>query len=378
MEKELFALLRIGLGNSKPEEETLSDFIMMSAEQWAKLGEKALEQGVLGILLDGVELLDATPYGPTREISKKQKLEWIGQVMQIEQGNKRQKVVMNDLAKKWTDAGCRVMVMKGQANSLMYPHPEHRSPGDIDCYLMPGSRFMVQDSCFNNQQAEAYKQGNKIAREVGARVDEGWYKHSQISYKGELFENHLFFVHTREGNRSKRLQKELEEALQVKEWNTFHESNILLPPVQWNAMFLTYHACAHFLSEGLRLKQILDWAMFLKKEQNNVDWKAFYEYCDRYHFRRFADAMTAICVNHLGVKIENKEITTRSPYVYIILKSTLYDEDYIYNAGEKIWKSRWHVIRSLFKYRWRYEEIYQERVWKQLWWYASGFLFHTE
>ena len=56
------------------------------------------------------------------------------------------------------------------------------------------------------------------------------------------------------------------------EWSTFPDSEILLPPVQWNAMFLTYHACAHFLSEGLRLKQILDWAMFLKKEQNNVDW----------------------------------------------------------------------------------------------------------
>ena len=63
--------------------------------------------------------------------------------------------------------------------------------------------------------------------------------------------------------------------IHVKEWKTFPESEVLLPPVQWNAMFLTYHACGHFLSEGLRLKQILDWAMFLKKEQNNVDWKAF-------------------------------------------------------------------------------------------------------
>ena len=85
------------------------------------------------------------------------------------------------------------MVMKGQANSLMYPHPEHRSPGDIDCYLF-----------------ENYQLGNIIAKKEGAIVDEGWYKHSQISYKGELFENHLFFVHTREGKRSKRLQKELE------------------------------------------------------------------------------------------------------------------------------------------------------------------------
>lgn len=361
MEKELFALLRLGLGNSIPEQENLSDFIMMSTEQWGLLGEKAIAQGVLGFALNGVDLLETTPYGPTRELTKQLKLEWIGQVMQIEQGNKHQMTVMNELAQKWNNEGCRLMVMKGQANSLMYQHPERRSPGDIDCYLF-----------------ENYQLGNEIAKREGAKVDERWYKHSQISYKGELFENHLYFVHTREGKRSKRLQKELELALLVNEWKTFTDSIVLLPPVQWNAMFLTYHACAHFLSEGLRLKQILDWAMFIQKEQNNVDWKAFYDYCERYHFRRFADAMTAISVDYLGVTIGNDKITTESPYVEKVLKSTLYDADYIYNAGEKIWKSRWHVIRNLFKYRWKYEVIYQESVWRQLLWYASGFIFHTE
>ena len=54
MEKELFALLRLGLGNSTPEKENLSDFIMMSAEQWSSLGSKALEQGVIGIVLDSI------------------------------------------------------------------------------------------------------------------------------------------------------------------------------------------------------------------------------------------------------------------------------------------------------------------------------------
>ena len=42
---------------------------------------------------------------------------------------------MNDLAGRWKLQGCRVMVMKGQANGAFYPRPDHRSPGDIDCYL---------------------------------------------------------------------------------------------------------------------------------------------------------------------------------------------------------------------------------------------------
>ena len=359
--EQLFALLRLGLNTSTIDKENLSDFIMLPADKWTSLGDMACNQGVLGFVLDGVERLKETPYGPTRELSKQQKLEWIGQVMQIEQGNRRQIEVMNNLAQKWINEGCKVMVMKGQTNGLLYPNPFHRSPGDIDCYLF-----------------ENYARGNEIARNVGACVDEGWYKHSQISYKDEMFENHQYFVHTREGKRSKLLQKELVDALKTDKWEHFPNSCICLPPAQWNAMFLTYHACAHFITEGLRLKQVLDWAMFLQKEQNNVDWKQFYAYCDRHHLRRFADAITSICVKHLGIQINNSEITTESPYADKILQSALYDDDYIYGAGESRWGGRWHLVKSLFKYRWKYEDIYQQSVWKQLWWYFTGFLFHTE
>lgn len=361
VEKELFALLRLGLGNSTSEEENLSDFIMMSEKHWAHLGEMALAQGVLGIVMDGLERLETSPYGPTRALPKQQKLEWIGQVMQMEQRNRHQIEVMNGLAQKWIDEGCRVMVMKGQANGTLYPKPMHRSPGDIDCYLF-----------------ENYQIGNEIAKKEGANVDEGWYKHSQISYKGELFENHLYFVHTREGMRSKLLQKELTDALKTDKWDYFPNSCICLPPAQWNAMFLTYHSCAHFITEGLRLKQVLDWAMFLQKEHEKVNWEQFYVYCNRHHLRRFADAITAICVKHLGIQVNNSVITAESPYADKTLLSALYDDDYIYGAGESQWGGRWHLIKSLFKYRWKYEDIYQQSVWKQLWWYFIGFLFHTE
>ena len=82
--EQLFALLRLGLNTSTVDKENLSDFIMLPADKWTILGDKALNQGVLGFVLDGIERLEETPYGPTQELSKQQKLEWIGQVMQIE------------------------------------------------------------------------------------------------------------------------------------------------------------------------------------------------------------------------------------------------------------------------------------------------------
>lgn len=122
-------------------------------------------------------------------------------------------------------------------------------------------------------------------------------------------------------------------------------------------MFLTYHACSHFLVEGLRLKQVLDWAMFLNAHQNDVDWDSFYLFCERFHLKRFAIAVTTISKDYLGVDITNNIIETNSPYANEILNSILYDDDYIYSNGEDGWKEKQHVIRNLFKYRWKYEKI---------------------
>lgn len=150
MRDVLLPLLRLGLGYGSTEEVNLSDYIMLPAKKWDELGEFARKLGVLGIMLDGVEQLESTRLGATRELNVNQKLEWIGEVLQIEQRNRQQISVMDDLATKWSNNGCRVMVMKGQANATLYLKPKHRNPGDIDCYLF-----------------KHYSDGNIIARQEG-------------------------------------------------------------------------------------------------------------------------------------------------------------------------------------------------------------------
>lgn len=58
MTNAIFPLLRLGLDNSTTDKEKLSDYIMMTETQWEALGNLARLQGVLGILLDGVEQLE--------------------------------------------------------------------------------------------------------------------------------------------------------------------------------------------------------------------------------------------------------------------------------------------------------------------------------
>lgn len=368
MKKQLFDLLSLGLQLVVPLNSHAESCSLLKEDEWIEIKTLADKQGVSAIVLDGVSVLglsfgyDLVAHGVGRNWWKVFFLKWVGATLVVEDKNQSQKLVLNEMSKKWSDNGIQVMVFKGQANGLMYPNPNHRNPGDIDCYLFG-----------------QYKKGNEVARNAGAIVDEGWYKHSEVFYKDELFENHLYFVTTRSGKKYMALNKELENELCVdKTLFGRLDSMTLVPPIQWMAMFLAYHSCAHFLVEGLRLKQVIDWTMFLDTHQNEVDWDAFYLFCERYHLRRFAIALTAISKDYFGVKITNNKIEFKSPFANEIMNSIIYDDDYIYNKEEGGWKEKQHIIRNLFKYRWKYEDIYQESVWKQLWLYASGYLFRKE
>ncbi len=362
MEIVLFPLIRLGLGTTSIDKENLSDFIMLTPAQWQKIGDVSQEQGVLGIVLDGIEKLENTRYGLTKGLSADIKLQWIGEVLQgYEVGNQNQRAVISFIQKKWAESNIRMMVMKGQAMGVFYPNPIHRSPGDIDCYLFDG-----------------YAEGNVMAKLFADYVDESWYKHSVIGYKGETIENHRFFVHTREGELSKQLNQTLLNTLKDVNFNKLPDTDVLLPPPMFNALFLTYHALGHFLEEGLRLKQVLDWAMFLKRDSDKVDWNEFYRICDKYHFRRFADVMNDIAVHYLGVELNCTGITTTSPFTDRVLHSTLYDMDYVFNTGKGGWSNRLHIVKNLVKYRWKYHQIYQRSVLKQLMYYIIGFFLKTE
>jgi hypothetical protein len=362
MEKNLFILLRLGLGTSTLEKENISDLLLYSEEQWLALRDLTRVQGVLAIVMDGIDKLVSNGHKIKISLTASQKLEWIGEVLHgIELGNQHQLSVIKDLQEQWSKESIRMLVMKGQAMGVFYPNPIHRCPGDIDCYLFDG-----------------YAKGNELAKSFANKVDEGWYKHSVITYKGETIENHQYFVHTREGRSIKRLNQILVDMLKDASFETLPETGALLPPTMFNAVFLTYHALAHFLEEGLKLKQILDWAMFLKQDADKVDWKEFYRICDEFHFRRFANVMNDIAVNYLGVKLNNVNITFSSPYTEKVLHSTLYDKDYVFGSGKGDWTNRWHIVRNMFKYRWKYHKIYQHSILRQMWFYVVGFVFKSE
>ena len=360
-----FSLLRLGIDTMKASDKENQKLLQLSMQEWRDVMALVERQGVLAIAVDGLQAL-MEAYKEEIVAIKENPAKWqmwlfgiIGQLTQYERMNLQQKKVIAELSEMWSMEGIRMMVFKGQANASLYPKPEHRAVGDIDCWLFGDA-----------------ERGDKIAKAHGADVSFDWYRHSKIAYKGETIENHRVMSHTR-GNKKK---QEMESELRF----MVHDSRLmvidgcrkaLMPSPQFNACFLTYHGLHHFISEGLRMKQILDWAMFLQKEQSKVDWPQYNDFCKRYKLDRFAAVMNFIASEYLGVPLNSSDIKVDSTFVEKILHSTLYDDDYLFNSGKSDWTVRWLLVKNMLtRDKWKYRDIAQQNVWMLLWQNVTGFL----
>ena len=365
------SLLKLGIGTSKASDEECQKLLLLPMQEWQEVMALAERQGVLAIAVDGLQVLMEAYKGAIIAV-KENPAEWqmwllenIGQLTQYEMMNHQQKKVIAELSEMWAAEGLRMMVLKGQANAALYSKPEHRAVGDIDCWLFGDA-----------------EKGDEIAKAHGADVLFDWYRHSKISYKDETIENHRVMSHTRGSKRKQEMESGLRELA-----NDNHNANdnfigkAVRPSAQFNACFLTYHGLHHFLSEGLRMKQILDWAMFLQKEQDHVDWDAYWGFCKRYKLERFAEVMTYIVAEYLGVEMNIKLTNDTNIKVLAekVMKSTLYDYDYLFNSGKSDWMVRWLLVKNMFTCdRWKYWDVAQESVLKHLWQNATGFLFDKD
>ena len=160
----------------------------------------------------------------------------------------------------------------------------------------------------------------------------------------------------------KELERHLERISVGEQVRYVPDTKLIVPTPDFTALFLTMHGLNHFLTEGVKLRHILDWALLLKAEQNNINWEEFYYWADKMHLTRFADALTAISVERLGLEITNSAIHTTSPYAERVLDDVLFKSEGLFNKGYSAWKSRFIQVHNKFESAWRYHKIYQKSI----------------
>lgn len=333
----LFATLRAALFG-QPIDENL--FVGLSAEEWTALFKMSAQQGVLAIVYDVVSTLPKEQQ-PPRALN----IQWAISTETIENRYELQLKTSVALAELFATQDIKTVVLKGLAISTYYPTSKYRECGDLDCFL-----------------SKNYELGNKLCEQIGAKVKRDYYKNSHINYRGLMIENHHFCLPIRGSRGMKKLERHLETIAVGEAVRYVPNTKLIIPTSDFNALFLTVHALNHFLSEGIKLRHICDWALLLKAEQDNIDWSSFYQWCDRLHLTRLANALTAISVRYLGLKITNPNIVSESEYAERVLDNVLFKSESLFNKGYSAWQARFRQVKNKFSFAWKYHKIYQKSV----------------
>jgi len=362
MEKSVETLLRLlAIAINRRPQKLAADV------DWRILLQLAQKQGVRGLVYEALEIIKKEDTDEKDFPDKALLMQCYAQTLYVEKKYIEHFALATDISELWRRHDIKTIVFKGLAHSRYYPVPKHREFGDFDCYLIDGS-----GNC-------AYKRGNDVARENGMNVDDGWYKHSHIIYNKVTIENHQFFTSARRGGTDKLLHQYMVKTIgDGSRLEKLDGTDIYVLPIVAEGLFMLYHSLTHFLVEGLNLRHFVDWACWIKANQDKVQWTEFYAECKRFRLDGFVDVLNTIAVKYLGIELHDKAIFADSEYAVKTIESALYDDSFIYNRSKGRWYERLHVISNAFKYSWKYRDVAHYSMIGYVWQFVYGFISREE
>lgn len=269
-------------------------------------------------------------------------MDWLGQTEYIMSCNEEYRSKASEILQIYRDKGIQPVVLKGESCAQYYPNPNRRALGDLDVFLMEDS-----DTPHMGGHEWAYEEGNRLARILGAEVDLHDYKHSHITWRGLTIENHRLLTTARGSN----VKKEFEKHLQT-----------IIPSADFEALFLTVHAFQHFMTEGLSIRQICDWGLFLKCHQNDVEWKDFFLWMKRLGMYRFSITMNSIAEQNLAIELNDSKIERDSAYSNYIINDAFNREGMLDAKALGIVKFRWEQLKRMCGQSWKYRYFMNENL----------------
>jgi len=188
-------------------------------------------------------------------------LKWYAVAQSFKNEYHKRLSTMQDLAKMFGEKDIDVMFFKGAALAQYFPNPEWRVFSDIDFYLYG-----------------KWKEGVDVMEKQGIANRPYIHHNTEASLHGILLENHYDFIERVNHKRHLILDNKLKELAE----GGGHQSkasflgediqNAYVMTPTMNAIFLLRHMAAHFASETVTLRMLMEWTVFLKKEEQNIDW----------------------------------------------------------------------------------------------------------
>ena len=239
-QKIFFDFLRFCIGSVKEIPDSLKE------ADWMELYAIAKKQALLGVLFHGIQRLP-------KELAPEQKLlmQWMVMAEMIRKQNIRQFQNSVKVCQNFEDEGFANCILKGQGNALLYPDPYMRTPGDIDIYLTGGRKRVMQYI-------------NKVCPNQVMRYHHVDFPVMKTAIEVHFTPSYMFFlIH------NSRMQKWFKEVMDLQCSNVVTlpdgYGEITVPTTSFNVIYILSHLYRHVFTEGIGLRQLLDYYFVLVK-----------------------------------------------------------------------------------------------------------------
>ena len=372
-------LVRLGIGYGN------NSYNLDYTVDWEAVMALAERQGVSAVVADGIEYLKVKSEELKVDISLPPKpvmLQLIGVVLQnYEQRYKLYCKAIAELAGFYNSHGFKMMVLKGFACALDWPKPEHRPSGDIDIWLF-GQQRDADEVLANTDFTYEGSRGSKSDRNLSKKhieIDNSHHHHSVFCWRNFVVENHYDFinVHARRSNaKLERIFKELGDASHLIEninkgiripWMDVYGERVYLPSANLHALFLIRHTVAHFAAAEIKLRQVLDWAFFVEKHGDEVDWPWLTGVLEKFGLRRFFDVLNAICVEDLGFVFNDNVIINVDRELKSRVLEDILEPEFNEKEPFRLLPRAWFRFRRWRANGWKQQLCYNESRWSCFW-----------
>lgn len=216
--------------------------------------------------------------------------------------------------------GIKAVTLKGCTIARFYPVPEFRKTTDVDLFVA--------------DQEEA-KRALQILEANGFHPSEGWHANHHVilnSEKKEVVELHTTWADDfKERHLNQSLEKLQKESGQHCQRIDFQGLKVYAYEIPWQGFYLLIHMLQHFVGSGFGLRNLCDWVVLWENCDDAKEREDFWKMACESGTAEFAKAVTAICVNYLGLSKEKSPVPAENPVEKEVMEDLLRD---ILDAGE--------------------------------------------
>jgi len=210
----------------------------------------------------------------------------VKEVARVEDANKRMNAFLPKVFRKLHRHRLHPWLLKGQGVGMCYPNPLHRTSGDIDLF------FPID--------AEYEKAGAIVSR-IGEGEESKDTKEWVFPFDGILLELHGRIV----AWTNKKLKKQFPLFVQRYADQTSKEpvvdvNQIVVPPVNFDAIFIFVHTMRHYFGGGIGLRQVSDWMRYLFYHQKEIDETQLVSDIENLGLKKIWQVFGAMAVEWLG------------------------------------------------------------------------------